>query len=66
MPTVIARVSEGMKAEIETLVAEAGVWTDQARFIREALDIHIQKYWHGERFCQRPQLEKQPKSKGEK
>ena len=66
MPTINVRVSEGMKAEIEGLVADSGLWKDQSYFIREALDIQIKKYWQGERFCQRPQLEDEPKAKGKK
>jgi Arc/MetJ-type ribon-helix-helix transcriptional regulator len=57
MPTITVRVSEGMKAEIETLVADTGLWRSESIFIREALDTLIKRYWHGERFCQRPQLE---------
>lgn len=58
MPTLNVRVSEGMKAEIESLVDEVGLWKDQSYFVREAVDIQIKKYWKGDRFCLRPQLEK--------
>ena len=58
MPTISVRVSEGMKAEIEQLVEETGAWPTESVFIREALDTHIKRYWHGERYCQRPQMEK--------
>lgn len=54
MPTIIVRVSEGMKAEIEALgdPKYIGIWPDQSHFVREALDEHIKRYWQGERFCQ--------------
>ncbi|HEY0089146.1 MAG TPA: hypothetical protein VGB37_09890 [Candidatus Lokiarchaeia archaeon] len=44
------RISDGMKAEIETIVHETGLWSDQSDFIKEALNEHIKKYWNGERF----------------
>jgi len=53
-----------MKAEIEALgdPKHTGLWPDQSHFIREALDEHIKRYWHGDRFCQQVQLN----DKGEK
>ena len=56
MPTMTIRVSEGMKAEMETLIEDSGVWPNQSYFIREAIDAYIKRYWQGERFCQDPQL----------
>jgi len=44
------RISAGMKAEIEQLVGEIGLWQNQSQFITEALNEHIKKYWNGERF----------------
>jgi len=58
MPQVVVRVSEGMKAEVEQLVHETGIWENQSSFVREAIDTHIRRHWQGERYCQRPQLEK--------
>jgi hypothetical protein len=46
------RVSEGMKAEIETLVEDTGLWADRTQFVIEALDVQIRKYWQGDRYCQ--------------
>ena len=67
MATITVRVSEGMKAEIESLAKYGDVWwANQSEFIREALDTHITKYWQGERFCQRPQLKDESVDKGEK
>ena len=57
MPIITVRVSEGMKAEIEALVEESGLWRTQSFFVREALDTLIKRYWKGERYCLRPQLE---------
>lgn len=65
MPTIVVRVSEGMKAEVESLIESVGLWKDQSYFIREAIDTHIQKHWIGERYCQRPQLGKAGIQKGE-
>ena len=51
MTTMLSvRISDGMKAEIETIVHETGLWSDQSDFIKEALNEHIKKYWNGERF----------------
>jgi len=44
------RLSDGMKAEIETLVNEIGLWETQTEFIKEAINEHIKKYWKGGRF----------------
>ena len=44
------RISDGMKAEIETIIHEIGLWEDQSDFIKEALNEQIKKYWNGERF----------------
>ena len=52
-PMVVARVSEGLKTEIETLVSETGLWENQSAFIKEALDIHIGQHWQGERYVTR-------------
>jgi len=52
-PMIIARVSEGLKAEVETLVQDTGMWGTQTEFIVEALDEHIKKYWRGDRFAKR-------------
>ena len=60
-PTITVRVSEGMKAEVETLVEDTGLWPTESNFIREALDTLIRRYWKGDRFCQRPQLERSRK-----
>lgn len=49
-PFVAVRISEAMKAEIETIVAETGLWKTQSDFIKEALDEFIQKNWSGERY----------------
>ena len=49
------RLSDGMKAEIETIVKELGLWENQSHFVREALDQYIKKYWKGERFDHRKQ-----------
>ncbi len=51
MPQIQARVSEGMKAEIEYLIPEVGAWESESYFIREALNEYIKKHWKGERFC---------------
>ena len=53
MPTLNIRISEGMKAEIESLAADTGLWESQTEFAIEALDVHIGKYWQGERYYQR-------------
>jgi Arc/MetJ-type ribon-helix-helix transcriptional regulator len=51
MSTMLStRISDGMKAEIEIIVREVGLWKDQSHFIKEALNEHIKKYWNGERF----------------
>lgn len=48
--TLTVRLSDGMKAEIETLVNEIGLWETQTDFVTEAINEHIKKYWRGERF----------------
>ena len=51
MSTMLSvRISDGMKAEIETIVSEIGLWNDQSHFIKEALNEKIKKYWNGDRF----------------
>lgn len=52
-PFIAVRVSEAMKAEIEALVDETGLWKNQSDFIKEALDEYIQKHWVGERYVKR-------------
>lgn len=52
-PMITARVSEGLKTEVETLVQDTGLWATRTDFITEALDEYIRKYWRGERFAQR-------------
>ena len=47
---ITVRVSDGMKAEIENLVGEIGLWHNESQFIKEALNEHIKKYWQGDRF----------------
>lgn len=44
------RISDGMKAEIETIVSDVGLWETQTDFVKEAINDHIKKYWKGERF----------------
>lgn len=44
------RISDGMKAEIEYIVGEIGLWQNQSDFVKEAINEHIKKYWQGERF----------------
>ena len=44
------RISDGMKAEIEHIVGEIGLWHNQSQFITDALNEHIKKFWQGERF----------------
>lgn len=48
--SITIRISDGMKAEIETLVKEIGLWHDMSSFTKEALNEHIKKYWQGDRF----------------
>ena len=51
MATILSvRISDGMKAEIETIVSEVGLWRNQSDFVKEALNEQIKKYWKGERF----------------
>ena len=50
---VTARVSEGLKTEIETLVEDVGLWRNRSDFINEALDEYVQRYWEGERYAKR-------------
>jgi hypothetical protein len=50
-PILTARISEGMKSEIEELVDETGLWPSRTEFIKEALDQHIKKYWTGDRYA---------------
>ncbi|MBW2021237.1 MAG: hypothetical protein JRI65_14805 [Deltaproteobacteria bacterium] len=53
MPQIQARVSEGMKAEVEHIVGEVGLWENESYFIREALNEYIKKHWKwGDRYCQ--------------
>jgi Arc/MetJ-type ribon-helix-helix transcriptional regulator len=51
-PILTARISEGLKAEIETLVGDTGLWASRTDFVREALDEKIRKYWNGDRYAQ--------------
>ena len=44
------KLPESMKAEIETLVHDLGLWKNTSDFIRESIDKQIVKYWKGERF----------------
>ena len=44
------RVSDGMKAEIEHLVGDIGLWHNQSQFITDALNEYIKRFWKGERF----------------
>ena len=53
-PMITARVSEGLKAEVETLVHDTGLWTSRTDFIVEALDEYIKRYWRGDRYAKRP------------
>jgi Arc/MetJ-type ribon-helix-helix transcriptional regulator len=50
---ITARVSEGLKTEVETLVQDTGLWASRTDFIIEALDEHIRKYWKEERYAKR-------------
>lgn len=47
---ITVRLSDGMKAEMEYIVGEVGLWHNQSHFVKEALNEHIKKYWQGERF----------------
>ena len=47
---ITVRISDGMKAEIERIIGEVGLWYNQSDFIKEALDEHIKKFWHGDRL----------------
>jgi Arc/MetJ-type ribon-helix-helix transcriptional regulator len=47
---ITIRISDGMKAEIERLVDEIGIWHNQSHFVKDALDEYIKKHWQGERF----------------
>lgn len=44
------RISDGMKAEIEKIIGDIGLWQNQSHFIKDALDEYIKKYWQGERL----------------
>lgn len=50
MATLTVRIPEGVKAEIETLLYEIGLWNNQSDFVREAIESQIKKYWNGERL----------------
>ena len=50
LSVVTVKIPEAMKAEVETLIQELGLWGSQSEFIREAIDQQIGKYWKGERF----------------
>ena len=52
-PILTARISEGMKSEIETLVEDTGLWASRTEFVKTALDEKIRKHWRGERYAQR-------------
>ncbi len=54
MPMVTVRISEGMKAEIETLTEEMGIYNYESEFLRDAINEHIKKFWRGERFAHQP------------
>ncbi len=43
---ISVRLSDGMKAEIERIIQEVGLWHNQSDFIKEALDEHIKKFWN--------------------
>ena len=47
---ITVRLSDGMKAEIEHIVGEVGLWHNQSEFVKEALDEQIKKFWQGDRF----------------
>ena len=47
---ITVRMSDGMKAEIEHLVGDIGLWHNQSQFIIDALNEYIKKFWKGERF----------------
>lgn len=44
------KMRDSLKAEIETVVEEVGLWHSRSEFVREAIDEHIKKYWKGPRF----------------
>ena len=48
--SITVRISDGMKAEIETIVGDIGLWHNQSHFVKDALDEYIKKYWEGDRF----------------
>jgi Arc/MetJ-type ribon-helix-helix transcriptional regulator len=50
-PILTARISEGMKSEIEELVEQTGLWPSRTEFVKEALDKQIKKYWTGDRYA---------------
>jgi len=52
-PILTARISEGMKSEIEVLVEDTGLWGSRSDFVKEAIDEQIKRYWKGDRFAQR-------------
>ena len=47
---ITVRISDGMKAELEHIVGEIGLWHNQSDFVKEALNEHIKKFWQGERL----------------
>ena len=51
-PTINTRISEGMKAEIEYLIGDVGLWSNQTEFVKDALNTYIKKHWKGRRYAQ--------------
>ena len=52
LSTLSIKIQEAAKAEIETLFYELGLWESRSHFVREAIELHIRKYWidQGPRF----------------
>jgi len=53
-PILTARISEGMKSEIEELVEDKGMWASRTEFVKEALNQQIKRYWTGDRYANTP------------